>query len=231
MIKRIVFYRKSWLMVNLVVPILSLCTAFILPLFLYWNQAMRIKWLYSKVQGIHAKPTHVVVEGVPGNVDILRLNPAPPSGDGDSGLPGLKLQHSSFIYRFIKFEYDFTKNTFFPVAFRAAMSQKELLEKYFNGISWAHHKDLLERYGPCQLEVPRKSFVRLLVDEVLNPFYLFQVFSMILWFWDGYQKYAYCIFVISAGSVIENLHETVGNINNLRKMAHYECPVVVSRRN
>ena len=84
-------------------------------------------------------------------------------------------------------------------------------------------------YGPCQLEVPRKSIPALLVDEVLNPFYIFQVFSVILWFWDGYQKYAMCILVISIASVIENLYETISNINTIRAMASYECEVEVKR--
>jgi len=34
--------------------------------------------------------------------------------------------------------------------------------------------------------VPKKRIDKLLVSEVLNPFYLFQVFAMLLWFWDGY---------------------------------------------
>jgi P-type E1-E2 ATPase len=72
---------------------------------------------------------------------------------------------------------------------------------------------------------------RLLVDEVLNPFYLFQVFSMCLWFWDGYQNYAICILVISLAGVIENLYETVHNINSIRKLAHFECRVQIKRHN
>lgn len=74
-----------------------------------------------------------------------------------------------------------------------------------------------------------KSIPRLLVDEVLNPFYLFQVFSMILWFCDGYEKYAACILVVSLLGVFESLFETVHNIKNIRKMAKYECKVEVLR--
>jgi len=47
-----------------------------------------------------------------------------------------------------------------------------------------------------------KPIPRLLVDEVLNPFYIFQVFSIILWFNDGYKTYAICIMVISLFSAI-----------------------------
>ena len=77
--------------------------------------------------------------------------------------------------------------------------------------------------------MPRKSIPSLLVNEVLNPFYLFQVFSMVLWFWDGYEKYAFCILVISISSIIENLYETVTNINSVRKMAAFECAILVKR--
>ena len=52
---------------------------------------------------------------------------------------------------------------------------------------------------------------------------------MALWFWDGYEKYAYCILIISVSSIIENLYETVTNINSIRKMAAFECPIQVKR--
>jgi cation-transporting ATPase 13A2 len=81
---------------------------------------------------------------------------------------------------------DFSSNTFRPIEFDVTMTQDKLLKKYGSGNSEREAANLLEKFGPCQLEVPRKSVPSLLVDEVLNPFYLFQVFSMILWFWDGY---------------------------------------------
>jgi len=31
-------------------------------------------------------------------------------------------------------------------------------------------------YGPCQIEVPYKGVLKILFDEVLTPFYLFQVY-------------------------------------------------------
>ena len=40
-------------------------------------------------------------------------------------------------------------------------------------------------FGRAEVDVPKKSLGKLLVDEVLNPFYIFQVFSMALWYWDG----------------------------------------------
>jgi len=85
-------------------------------------------------------------------------------------------------------------------------------------------------YGECQINVPRKSIPRLMVDEVLNPFYIFQVGSMALWYWDDYQMYATCILVISVLGVAENMYETISNITSVRDLAQYHCSVTVKRQ-
>ena len=64
---------------------------------------------------------------------------------------------------------------------------------------------------------------------MLNPFYLFQIFSMALWFWDGYRYYATCILFISVTSAVTSLVETVTNLRNIRKMANYSCQVNAMR--
>ena len=69
----------------------------------------------------------------------------------------------------------------------------------------------------------------MLIYEVLNPFYLFQAFSVCLWFWDEYEKYACCILAISIAGVAESLYATVTNINKIRKMAEYKCQLEVKR--
>lgn len=48
---------------------------------------------------------------------------------------------------------------------------------------------------------------------------------MILWFWDGYAAYSACILVVSSGSIIAELCDTVTNTNQIRKMARYSLPV------
>lgn len=54
---------------------------------------------------------------------------------------------------------------------------------------------------------------------------------MALWFWDGYFYYAICIGVISVAGIVENLYETVTNINNIIEIAKYECKIMIKRRN
>jgi len=75
--------------------------------------------------------------------------------------------------------------------------------------------------------VPVKSIFSLLVQEILNPFYIFQVFAVVLWMLDGYRAYAFCIIVVSSGSVIASLWENISNNRKIRKMARYSCPIEV----
>lgn len=44
--------------------------------------------------------------------------------------------------------------------------------------------------------------------QIIHPFYVFQVASIILWSLDDYYYYAFCIAVISMASIIITLLET-----------------------
>ena len=81
------------------------------------------------------------------------------------------------------------------------------------------------KFGPCEVKVPKKSCGELLIKEVLNPFYIFQVFAMALWTYDAYYLYASCIFIVSTLSVVVSIVEIIQNNNSIRNMARYSCPV------
>ena len=38
-------------------------------------------------------------------------------------------------------------------------------------------------YGFCELEVPQPNVIKLIFDEILNPFYVFQVFIIAFFIW------------------------------------------------
>ncbi|PIO16070.1 hypothetical protein AB205_0205710, partial [Aquarana catesbeiana] len=63
-------------------------------------------------------------------------------------------------------------------------------------------------YGQNEIDVPVKSYGQLLIEEILNPFYIFQLFSVVLWFCEQYYYYAVCIIIISFISVGVSLYET-----------------------
>ncbi|XP_048484806.1 polyamine-transporting ATPase 13A3 isoform X7 [Plutella xylostella] len=94
-----------------------------------------------------------------------------------------------------------------------------LLMENMAGINKRQQNELIKLYGPNSVEVEVKSYWKLFVDEVFNPFYLFQVFSIILWSLDEYYQYATCVFILSAGSCMASLYQTKKMSIRLHDMA------------
>ena len=82
-------------------------------------------------------------------------------------------------------------------------------------------------FGPNSLDIKGKSAVSLLIDEVseptqcilsdhlrdaslqvIHPFYIFQIASIVLWSLDDYYYYAFCIALISIVSIVTTLIDT-----------------------
>ncbi|XP_054838156.1 polyamine-transporting ATPase 13A3 [Eublepharis macularius] len=61
-------------------------------------------------------------------------------------------------------------------------------------------------YGVNEIAVKVPSVSKLLIKEVLNPFYIFQLFSVILWSTDEYYYYALAIVVMSLVSIASSLY-------------------------
>lgn len=90
-----------------------------------------------------------------------------------------------------------------------------------------HEREAL--FGPNLIEIAAKSTWGLLVDEVLHPFYIFQIVSIVLWCLDDYYWYALCIALISVGSIASTLVETHRTVTRMREMNRFSCTVRVLR--
>lgn len=84
-------------------------------------------------------------------------------------------------------------------------------------------------YGLNNTEIPTKPRTRILLDEVLSPFYIFQFFSIVLWMLLPYYVYAIVIMFTSIASAVATLLEAERNQMNLKKMSFFETPVLAYR--
>ena len=73
-------------------------------------------------------------------------------------------------------------------------------------------------FGENSIEIEVKSYLKLFIEEVLNPFYIFQIFSVVLWLCDDYWSYATAIFMISALSITVSLKKTKQQSQDLHDM-------------
>ncbi|RDD43251.1 putative cation-transporting ATPase 13A3 [Trichoplax sp. H2] len=84
-------------------------------------------------------------------------------------------------------------------------------------------------YEQNLIDVKVKSYIRLLFEVALNPFYVFQVFSVTLWFFDDYYYYAGCIVFVSVVSIAITLVQTRRNRVRLRNMVATSSNIQVIR--
>ncbi|XP_070508249.1 polyamine-transporting ATPase 13A3 isoform X2 [Chironomus tepperi] len=66
-------------------------------------------------------------------------------------------------------------------------------------------------YGDNKIDVVIKSWGELLFLEALNPFYVFQVFSVVLWFSYNYYYYACVIILMTAFGIFFSIRQTLKN--------------------
>jgi cation-transporting P-type ATPase 13A2 len=71
-------------------------------------------------------------------------------------------------------------------------------------------------YSSNEIIVPVHSIIQILFEQVLGPFYVFQVFSMIVWFLYEYYYYATCIIIMSLLSLTSNVYQIRKNQKQLR---------------
>lgn len=63
-------------------------------------------------------------------------------------------------------------------------------------------------YGYNEIPVPVTSIGVLIILEILNPFYIFQIFTLILWLSSFYYYYAVAILCMSVGGITTSVIET-----------------------
>ncbi|XP_015598277.1 probable cation-transporting ATPase 13A3 [Cephus cinctus] len=97
----------------------------------------------------------------------------------------------------------------------------------------SREEELLRRivYGNNEILVPVKSIGVLLILEVLNPFYIFQLFTLAVWFAEGYYYYTGAIICMSLFGISSSIMQTRRNQINLHGTVASTETVRVSRGN
>lgn len=132
--------------------------------------------------------------------------------------PGMKSSKRYFIFQEVHYYWNPELETFERLwGLDVGVMCSDFHEKY-KGQSAIEQEKKLNVYGSNEIEIKVHSYPRLLVEEVLNPFYIFQLFSVILWMCDDYYYYAGCIIFISVLSILVSLYETRKQSVTLRDM-------------
>ncbi|XP_022085443.1 cation-transporting ATPase 13A2-like isoform X2 [Acanthaster planci] len=99
----------------------------------------------------------------------------------------------------------------------------------FPGLTVNQQSRRCSLFGQNLIDVQVKSYPVLFVQEILNPFYVFEIFSIALWFAEQYNSYAICIVIILIISLGVSLYETKRQSVTLRDMVAHHSTVTVCR--
>ena len=109
------------------------------------------------------------------------------------------------------------------------LKAKELTERARVGLNRDQIVDNLVLYGESALVLPVPSVASLLFNEIFHPFYVFQMYSVVLWIFEEYWYFAGAIAVIAVVSIVQTLMETRRRMRELAELARFDCPVQVLR--
>ncbi|NXF89115.1 AT134 ATPase, partial [Eubucco bourcierii] len=82
--------------------------------------------------------------------------------------------------------------------------------------------------GPNTIDVPVIPIWKLLIKEVLNPFYVFQLFSVCLWFAEDYMEYATAIIIMSLFSIFLTVYDLRQQSVKLHRLVESHNNIVVT---
>ena len=196
--------------------LLCLISGGLLFLLQWWFLKLHLKLRYSRVNPSEASHLLIVTQ----YSSIVTPTQIKHIGNGESML----------TFEFHHLPYYITRTEVLPLYMETELDYKTMVDKYEAGLS--SDVEITKRetlYGKCQILVDVKSFPVLVMEEFLNPFFVFQVFSVALWMYDDYVFYACVILGTSLTSLVISVFETRKNLKTIRTMAYYETPLNVLR--
>eukprot|EP00960_Hanusia_phi_P028454 747419-Hanusia_phi.AAC.5 len=163
----------------------------------------------------------VLVHGVDGTKTVCKLQRVEDEAE-------LSLS-SFFVYRSLRY-FQIGGSTFLPACFSVSAHLHYIRSVSTQGLTIGEVHKRKRIFGLNELDVPLKSSFSLLLDEVLNPFYIFQIFSILIWLIDGYTYYACAIAIMSVVSALSSTYTTRRNLLRIRRMAELKQTVTVYRK-
>ena len=222
---------KSKLMLTRLMIVLSLG---FLKLVLYWRSDLMLKFTHKRCDLKKATKVLLVdkynqkfVESIQYLLNIDHKVNEESKEESNSLLESNRIKH--FTNKKLKYVWNHTNEVFEKLKGLEDNYTFEYFQKH-TGLTKDEENAKLAMHGENSINVSITPLSTLLIKEVLSPFYIFQIFSCALWYFETYVYFATCIVVISAVSIIYSLHSIRRNERALRNMIHNVNQVNILRK-
>ena len=238
MIKEIIPISYSYLKIFFFF-FLSICTLFIINFLTIWFPILKLIFIYKKTTLKNA--SFVCVIGVDKKMYIIDLKKITVQNklneshflrrQYNTNIPFDADELYMFIFKLFKYIYIPDKGTFESVDLKLESSLEQIHRKCSQGLSNDEVLYMKEIYGECDLKIEINSYFKLLINELSDPFYLFQIFSIVLWYNDDYEYFATIIVFSTLISLFTSTYDNRKTLILLYNVAKYSCLINVYRKN
>ncbi|KAF2070934.1 hypothetical protein CYY_007740 [Polysphondylium violaceum] len=198
---------------------LTVCLQAVSILFNYWSVNYRCYNTMTPVNDIqsatYAKVTPTSHKGAPQLCAINR------DRSSSTSSPSASEQQVSIEFQKKKLVYNHEKKQFEKVKFNIPVNISEMVDS--NVVRGYQTKQEIEiatmQYGRNRLDIPIPSFLSLYKEQAIAPFFVFQVFCVLLWCLEDYV--VYCLFSLFMLLVFEAtvVKSRISNLHSLRDMS------------
>lgn len=105
------------------------------------------------------------------------------------------------------------------------------LQSMTKGLSKLESGRRMQLFGENAINIEIQSYFKILFQEVLGPFYIFQLFSITIWFNDDYYYYGTCIIIMSLLSLVSSVIQIRRNQEQLKATVESVDYIKVCRGN
>ncbi|KAL3835729.1 hypothetical protein ACJIZ3_010465 [Penstemon smallii] len=155
-------------------------------LFTVWSVDFKCLLQYSKVKDIHrADACKITPAKFCGSKEVVPLHYRKLAASSTS----LDTEEIYFDFRKQRFIYSNEKNTFCKLPYPS----KETIGYYLKGTGYGTEAKIVaasEKWGRNVFEYPQPTFQKLMKEQIMEPFFVFQVFCVGLWCLDEYWYYS-----------------------------------------
>ena len=216
---------------------LTLCTGGLSSLLAFWFPVYSYLRRYSRCPVDVAD--FILVTTKNGQSELCSVEPI--SASPASQLPGLlgryqrphqpplSADNRMIVFRHSRYILQPASRSFVRLSCSSALPCSHIITAMSDGLSSAAASSALSLHGGNELLITVPSVPSLLIHEVLHPFFVFQLFSLVLWCFEQYFYFAACIFIIAAVSIATTVIETRRRLFALAELARFSSSVTVLR--
>lgn len=155
---------------------------------------------------------------------LAKNHPASSSSETVKWIKLVKFEKKTFIY-------DQSRGTFVKASYPISLPVKSYFDRFTHQGGLSRREVVLHNnlYGINNYEIPMEKFLDLFFEQIISPFFLFQIFCVLLWILDEYwQMSLFTLFMLctlEAQMALRRLKES----EELRNMRRPPCFIFVYR--